>query len=291
MDIVFFGNEKLATGISSGSTTVDNLLKAGHKIKKIYTKNEEDIKINDIPISTSRNVDNIAAELKELRPQIGVLVAYGIIVPKNIIEIFPNGILNIHPSLLPRGRGPSPIEQTILEGDNHTGVSIMQLSEEMDKGPVLAQKSIDLSGKESKQELADLLLGIGNDLLIRCLDDIKSNRFTGSTQPEADTTYTHKINKSDGIINWNKAADVLYREIRAYAGWPKSRTTLKDISCIITDAEIAEASGRPGDFTISNKELLIHTSKGALLIKKIQPSGKKEMSTEEFLRGYAIRLK
>lgn len=291
MGVILFGNEKLATGITSRGETLQALLKNNYQVSKIYTKYQSDFSQTDIPVSTSTNLEEIGKELRGIKPTIGILVAYGLIIPKSIIGIFPNGIINIHPSLLPKGRGPAPIEETILDGSNQTGVTIMRLSEEMDKGPVLAQASIDLHGKETKQELADSLLELGNELLIKCLDDIfSSNAIKSVPQTEAGATYTHKIKKSDGIIDWNKPAVNLEREVRAYAGWPKSSTILNGISCIITEAQVVAGEGSPGRYRVTDNSMIVFTSKGAFSINRLKPAGKKDMSVEEFLRGYESRL-
>lgn len=291
MAIIFFGNEKLATGVTSEGKTLDTLLKNNYEVAKIYTKYQSDFSQNAVPISSSVDLEEISKELKQLKPVVGVLVAYGLIIPKSIIDIFPHGIINIHPSLLPIGRGPAPIEETILNGSKQTGVTIMRLSDEMDKGPVIAQESISLSRKETKQELADTLLDLGNKLLINCLDDIfSSNTIKLVPQTEDGATYTHKIKKSDGIIDWNKPAKRLEHEIRAYAGWPKSTAELNGISYIITEVDVVSGEGSPGSYKIIGNSLVVFTSKEALSVKRIKPAGKKEMSVEEFLRGYESKL-
>lgn len=291
MAIIFFGNEKLATGVSSKGKTLDTLLKNNYDVAKIYTKYQSDFSQIGIPISTSVDLEEISRELEQLKPTVGVLVAYGLIIPKNIIDIFPHGIINIHPSLLPKGRGPAPIEETLLDGSSHTGVTIMRLSDEMDKGPILAQESISLSGKETKQELADRLLDLGNGLLINCLEDIFSTKSIKPVpQAEPGATYTHKIKKSDGMIDWNKSAVRIEREIRAYAGWPKSTAELNGVSYIITKAAVVSGEGPPGSYESAGNSLIVFTSKEGLSIKRIKPAGKKDMSVEEFLRGYESKL-
>lgn len=291
MVIVFFGNERLATGVTSTGITLDILIKNGHKVAKIYTKHQEDFARKDVPISVSSDFEDIANELRQLKPDIGILVAYGVIVPEEIIDIFPQGIINIHPSLLPKGRGPSPIEQVILDGSKQTGVSIMKLVKEMDKGPVLAQSTIALGGKETKQQLADTMLSLGDELLIKCLEEIESSgtiNLIAQSEPEA--SYTHKIKKSDGVIDWGKPAENIEREVRAYAGWPQTRTKLNDIECIITAADVTDYEGKPGDYQIINGSLVVFSEDKALSVKRIKPAGRKDMSIEEFLRGYRTRL-
>lgn len=302
--VVFFGNERLATGVSARPLTIQALVDNGYDVIRIIAKRENNGKnlnkkleveeiaaSHNIPISFDSSLGQASEELRQLKPDIGIVVAYGLIIPEKLIDLFPNGILNIHPSLLPRGRGPAPIEDTILSGVRETGVSIMRLSEEMDKGPVLAQASVSLKGNETKQDLADHLLEKGSQLLINCLDDLFAGQDRSSLpQDESKATYTHKINKSDGIIDWSKPAEVSERQIRAYANWPKSRTVLNGMELIITQAAVVEESGPAGTYKSDQNNLIIFTSDKALSIKRLQPAGKKEMSVDEFIRGYGARL-
>lgn len=271
--VIFFGNEHLATGIKTNFFVRQALDDSGYVVH-----------------SAGKDLNNQTEKLRSLKPDIGVLVAYGTIVPKEIMDLFPHGIINIHPSLLPKGRGPAPIEETILDGSRLTGVSIMKLSEKMDEGPLLAQREVRLRGDETKQELADSLLELGGKLLISCLDDIFSGSANEIPQSDEGVTYTHKIKKSDGVIDWNKPAEHIERELRAFAGWPKSRTQLNGLDCIILDAEIISEKGLPGNYRFDNKSLAVYAGEGALVIRRIQPAGKKAMSIEEFLRGYSSRL-
>lgn len=301
--LIFFGNEQLATGVSPDFSVLEALISKGYEVVKIFSrpdsagKKPKDTGIENIaakhgiPLITSLDINSVAKELENLQPDAGVLVAYGLVVPKEVMDIFPGGILNIHPSLLPKGRGPAPIEETILDGSTQTGVSIMLLSEEMDKGPVLAQKQIGLTGTETKQYLADTLLQAGSELLIDCLDSMfTDHKIKPKPQTDNEATYTRKIKKEDGAINWNQAAETIEKEIRAYAGWPKSRTRLGTIDSIIVQAEVSDVSGKAGDYKIEDKSLFIFADKGSLAIKRIQPAGKREMSIDEFLRGYGQRL-
>jgi methionyl-tRNA formyltransferase len=223
---------------------------------------------------------------------VAVLAAYGRILPKRILEQFPLGIINVHPSLLPHYRGTSPIEQAIIDGVKKTGVSIMRLTEDMDEGPLLRQESIILTGNETKQELTELLQKLGAKLIVQELPNVINNKSKFRRQPHPErATYTKKINKSDGLINWNKSAHELVREIRAYAGWPGSRTTLNSISVTITKAHTIPNTSKqksPGDMNILVKEgrLMVQTSTDYLCIDSIKPDSKKEMSTKAFLAGY-----
>jgi methionyl-tRNA formyltransferase len=267
--IVFFGNEKLATGITTGRPVLHALQEAGWDVKTV--------EIKDI------NNDELAA----FGAEAAVLVAYGKILPADLLDLFPKGIINVHPSLLPLYRGSSPIESVILDGAGETGVSLMKLVAEMDAGPVYAQQKIELSGSESKQALADRLSEAGARLLAGNLPAI----LDGSRRPvpqSGQPTFSKMISKEDSLLDWSKPASRLVREVRAYAGWPRSRTTLGTAEVIITGAHAAEGQGAPGSIRIEGKELGVYTADGIFIIDSLLPAGKPEMPAEAFLAGYKI---
>ncbi len=275
--IVFFGNEKLATGIPEPKPVIRNAVSsAGFEIEQVVT-----------------------GKLKDLRPheaKLAVLAAYGRIIPQSVLDQFPLGIINVHPSLLPQYRGPTPIEQAILDGVTKTGVSIMQLTAGMDEGPIYKQKAVHLTGQESKATLATKLQEIGAQLLVEVLPDIAKGALKPRQQPHPlRATYSHLLTKEDGIIDWNKPAEQIEREIRAFIEWPKSRAKLGDIEVIITKAYMVPSTGveeKPGYVTTVPEVggLAVATSSGSLWIQRLKPAGKKEMSAKEFIQGYGNRI-
>lgn len=267
--VVFFGNEKLATGISTVEPIIQQaIVKAGFNIEQVVT-----------------------GKLKELRPhtaQIAVLAAYGQIIPQSILDEFPLGIINVHPSLLPAYRGPTPIEQAILDGTAKTGVSVMRLTSGMDEGPIYTQKTIHLSGKESKNDLTKYLQTIGAELIASILPLIINGSLKARQQSHPDrATYSHKLSRENSILDWRKPAVQLEREIRAYLGWPGSKTTIAGKDVTITRAHVVPASGNPGQFIRTQKDLTVITSEDGLSIDSIKPAGKTEMSISAFLAGYS----
>lgn len=272
--IVFFGNEKLATGL------VD--------IKPLIQKTVE---------NTGFEIEqHITGPLSTLRPheaEIAVLAAYGHIIPQVVLDEFPLGIINVHPSLLPSYRGSTPIEQAILDGATKSGVSIMQLTDKMDEGPIYKQKTVHLSGHETKTDLAHDLQRLGAELLVDVLHDIASGKLKPRQQPHPDrATYTKRITKGNGQIDWNKPASQIEREIRAYAGWPNSRTTLGDnLEVVIHKADVIESSeSTPGKILASKDSITIVCGVQALQIISLQPSNKSVMETLAFINGYRDRL-
>ena len=274
MKIVFFGNEKLATGIPTPEPLIRRAAElAGFEVEQIVT-----------------------GELTDLRPheaQIAVLAAYGRIIPQRVLDEFPLGIINIHPSLLPQYRGPTPIEQALLDGVEKTGVSIMHLTKGMDEGPIYKQKTLHIEKNESKAALTRRLQQLGADMLQEALPLIASGELQPRQQPHPDrATYSHKITKVDSTLNYQKTAKALEQEIRAYSGWPKSHTTLGSLDVVITEARAVATDElpTPGKVFASKKQLLIGTSSDWLEITALQPLGKKEMPIQAFLAGYRSQV-
>lgn len=244
---------------------------------------------HQIPIIQPAAKHEVLPLLKSLDLQIdaAIVVAYGMILPPEVLNYFPSGMINVHASLLPRFRGPSPIEAAILEGDNQTGVTLMQLAAQMDAGDIYTQKKIALNKNETRPELYSQLSQIGAELLVECIDNIISGEIPPQPQNEEEATYTKLIKKSDGIIDWSLPATTIEKSIRAYLGWPGSRTTLMDRDVVITSVSVVHEKGKPGDATRSGDgNLLVYCGKDALIIKTLIPAGKKEMTGADFLRGH-----
>lgn len=304
--IVFFGNERLATGVQTNAPTLQALVEAGYKVAAVVSnyetaksRNVRLLEIKEIaekysiPVLLPDKLTDISDLLRSYHASIGVLVAYGKIVPESVINIFPRGIVNIHPSLLPLHRGPTPIESVILSDKYKTGVSIMKLVKEMDSGPVYAAKEVALMGNESKQALSEQLLNLGKDLLISSLPDIIDGNLIPKPQDDSKATYDAMLSKEDGIVNWSKSAAQLAREIRAFAEWPKSRTVLAGREIIITEAragEYSELTPQAKAFITPGGLIGVPTGDGILVIDRLKPAGKRDMSAKEFIAGYGQNL-
>lgn len=300
--ILFFGNERLATGVTTTAPTLSRLIEAGYQVAAVISNYESgtsrssrQLEIadvaqkNNIPLLLPDKPIDIKAELEEFGAAAAVLVAYGRLVPQSIIDIFPSGIINIHPSLLPLHRGPTPIESVILEGAAETGVSLMQLVREMDAGPVYAQERVSLNGNETKQDLADKLLALGGYMLIEQLPAILDGTLQPKPQDDDRATFDQLISKEDGMIDWRESAEHIEREIRAFRDWPQSRATLGGKDVIITVAHGVPSNdpeSSPGSLQIAGNLLMVECGTGYLCLDRLKPAGKQEMSAEAFLAGY-----
>lgn len=299
--IVFFGNERLATGVTTSCPTLKALLAEGYQVAAVVLHNESAVtrnkrtleiaglaEANGIPVLYPNKLADASEELSAIKADIGVLVAFGKIIPQTTIDLFPYGIVNVHPSKLPLHRGPTPIESVIRNGETETAVSVMKLVREMDAGPVYAQRTLSVPGNISKQTLSDELSEIGSKMIVQYLPLVIEGSCVPKPQDDSRATYNSLINKSSSRLDWAKPAKVLEREIRAYRTWPKSTATIGGNQLIVSQADVVNTSGTPGTFTATKKELIMHCGKGSLSIRQVQPVNKKEMPVQAFLAGYAL---
>ena len=305
--IIFFGTEDFS------AASLHALIKAGYPIAAVITKPDSKkgrgqtlvppaVKLiaeqYNIPVWQPLKLRDITDQIRALQPVAGILVSFGKIIPQSTIDLFTPGIINVHPSRLPLYRGPSPLESAILNGDKETGVSIMQLSAAMDAGPVYSFTPHIMRGNEQQDTFYATMAELGAEALLEALPSILDGSLKPRPQDESKATYCQLIKKDDGLIDWSKTATQIEREIRAYRGWPRSRTTIQGLDVIITNAtvlSIPPASKKtPGTFEVittqNGNTAIIHTSEGAIEIQSIKPVDKKEMPIQAFLSGYKQRL-
>lgn len=298
--LIFFGNERLGTGLSTSVPVLQAVLAAGYQVTAVVVAQNEVGKsrsgrtleivqvaaAHNIPVLSPAKLAEAKDELEAFEAEAAVLVAYGKIVPQNIIDIFPRGIVNIHPSLLPKHRGPTPIESVILNSERETGVSLMKLGAKMDAGPVYAQTTVQLSGNETKQALAEQLIIIGKDMLLQHLPEILDGSLQPQSQDDNLATYDGLFEKADGILDFHETASQLERKVRAFAGWPRSRANIGTTEVIITQAHVIDVNGVAGTLWLGDRQIGVHASEGVLVIDRLIPAGKKEMDASAFLSGY-----
>lgn len=291
--IVFFGNERLVSGLKKTDAPVlSGLLERGYNIKAVIShhsdgksRNNRELEVaqiaetHNIPVYLPNKPTDIMNELSTINADMAILVAYGRIIPQRVIDLFPKGIINIHPSLLPKYRGPTPIESAILSGDTKTGVSIMQLTAGMDSGPVYGQVEVPLTGNETKFDAYEALSQAGSGLLFELLPSIINASLQPQPQDESKATYCSLLSKNDAILDLNSLTAVeAERRIRAHLVYPKSKIVIGDNLIIVTKAHVGQ----------EKKTLLdLECKDGSFLSvdEVIAPSGK-TMNAEAFLRGY-----
>ena len=240
------------------------------------------------------NDDGLLERLKEIKPEVLITSAYGKRVTKTLLDIFSSGNINIHPSLLPRWRGPSPIESAILEGDTETGVTLMQMTEELDAGPIYAQQSIPLK-EENTKRLSEKLSLLAANMLEVFLPLFLEGSQGVKEQDERCVTHSKIIKKEHARIDWNEDPKNIDKKIKAYYPWPVAHTYLDDKYFRIWDAKTlieSDERGSPGEIMhINNEGIVVKCNGGKIILKGIQPEGKKEMLATDFARGNKLEGK
>jgi methionyl-tRNA formyltransferase len=243
-----------------------------------------------IPVLQPETLRDDAAfeQLAAWRPDVGVVAAYGAILRKRVLELPPLGYLNIHPSLLPRYRGPTPVHAAILNGDAETGVTVMRLEAKMDSGPILAQRRVPLAPDARNGPLTDELFRIGAALLTEALAQYAAGTLTPAPQDDSQATYCKMLQKSDGTIDWGAPAEQIERMTRAYDPWPGAQTTWRGQPLKIIAARARpEWSGAatPGALLPQPAGLWVATGAGALELITVQPAGKRALDAAAWRHG------
>ena len=286
--IIYFGNEQLAQGVKYKTPIFDALLASGHEICALVLPDAHVRKPfavaklaekHHIPIHLVHRGKDLLPIIEQYKPDLGVLSAFGKLVPDEAINAIPCGIINIHPSLLPKYRGTTPIESPLLNGDSETGVSVMRLVKEMDAGPILAQATVKITPETTKQSLYDELSTLGAKLISDVLDGVLAKNAPETLQDDSEATFTAKLDKSMSELKFaEKGAQQLVNEVRAFAGFPKSKTILLDIPCTITAAHVADNPATEIDQKCADGKYFI--------IDRLLPENSKEMDAKSFLNGH-----
>lgn len=233
------------------------------------------------------------ARLAALHPDVTVLVAYGEYVAPVLLDLPKRGSVNLHPSLLPRWRGSTPIQSAILAGDEFTGVSIIRMDRGLDTGPILAQRATPIAQEETHPELAARLAQLGADLLAETLPLWLRGEIEPVPQSDEDATLTHTLKKEDGLIDWNLPAQEIARRVRAFQPWPGTYTTWQGRLLKIVRAYPIEADQlpeKPGTVTLlgegKERKIIVWTGAGALHLLEVQLEGKPAIEAQALLSGY-----
>jgi methionyl-tRNA formyltransferase len=237
---------------------------------------------------TIKNNSEITRGIEKLKPDLAVVVAYGEMIPNDILNIPKFKTINVHPSLLPKYRGASPVQSAILNGDKKTGVSIMLLDDKMDHGPILAQTEVLLKGDETNESLHNTLANTGKDFLLEVIEKYTKGELNPCDQKHERATYCKEIEKSNAKINWNETAEIIERKIRAFYPWPIAWTTFdgKRVK-LFSPTEIKQASTGASKTITEKDSLLIGCKDKFLQINKLQLEGKNQVTAKEFISSYS----
>ena len=307
MKVIFMGTPDFAVG------TLETLIEAGHEVvlavtqpdkpkgrgkEMQYTPVKECALKHAIPVFQPRRVrePECIEELRKYDADIMVVVAFGQILPKEILEMCTYGCVNVHASLLPKYRGSAPIQWAIIDGEEVTGVTTMQMDEGLDTGDMLLKTEIPVEPKETGGSLFDKLAQAGAKLCVETLEALQNGTVTPIPQGETTTAYAKMLDKQLGDINWNKTAVEIERLIRGLTPWPSAYTNWNDKVMKIWDAEVSAIDvemedAKPGTIVKVEKDAFyVQTGEGLLKVCELQIPGKKRMDAGAFLRGYQVKV-
>jgi methionyl-tRNA formyltransferase len=251
--------------------------------------------------------EKFISELRELKPDLIVVVAYGQILPQTILDLPPFGCVNVHTSLLPKYRGAAPIQWAIADGEPETGVTIMKMDAGLDTGPILSTRRTPILPTDDSQILHDRLARLGAELLVETIPDYIAGKISPQPQPTEGSSYAAKTKKEDGQIDWSKPAGQIWNRLRAFTPWPgaftswsssfsllHSRDTLKrelqPQLLKIWKAEVVERSGGAGEILSADKTgIIVGCGQNALRILELQREGGRRMAAEQFIAGFPLR--
>jgi methionyl-tRNA formyltransferase len=241
--------------------------------------------------STLRDLDALA-RLVAVGADVMIVAAYGLILPKEVLAIPPFGCLNIHASLLPRWRGAAPIQRAILAGDAETGITIMQMDEGLDTGPVLLEVPVPVAADDTAQSLHDKLAFLGADAIVTALKKLPGGELASLPQREELATYAAKLTKVEARLDWNRPAPELERAVRAYNPFPVAQAAFQGLAWRIWRAlAVADTGGHPGEVLRADKDgVLVGCGTGSLLLLEVQKAGGKRLPLAQFLPGNPVRV-
>ncbi len=303
MKIVFMGTPDFAV------PTLENIVKHGHEVLAVVTQPDkpkgrgnsmqcspvkEVALAHNIPVYQPVRIkkdEEFIERLREMKPDAIVVIAFGQMLPQSVLDIPKYGCINVHGSLLPKYRGAAPIQWSLIDGEEETGVTTMMMDAGCDTGDMLLKATTKITKEDTGGSLFDRLATMGADLLIETLDACEKGTLTREKQGDSPTDYAKMLTKSFGLIDFEKDAAYIERLIRGLNPWPSAYTHLAGKTLKIWKADVAEgeAEGKIGEIVeVGKDELIVKTGNGLLSIQELQLEGKKRMMVDAFLRGYTV---
>ncbi len=301
MRIVFMGTPAFAV------PCLQALVEAGHEVCGVFTQPDkpkgrgyhliappvkEYAITKNIPVFQPQKMRDgeALAQLEQLQPEIIVVVAYGKLLPPDILQLPPKGCVNVHASLLPKYRGAAPIQWSVLNGEKITGVTTMMMDEGLDTGDMLESEQTEIGAEETAGELQERLAPLGAKLLVRTLEKIQAGTAVRTKQEDSLSCYAPMLQKSLSPIDWNKPADAVHNLVRGLNPWPGASTVLEGKQLKIHRATLAQGSGAPGEVLSLAPVVVACGDQRALQLQEVQYEGKKRMPAQDFLRGHPVKL-
>ena len=301
MKIIFMGTPDFSVG------TLEALIAAGHEITLVVSQPDkpkgrghelqptpvkEAALKHGLPVYQPKKVRDpeVIGKLRETEADVIVVIAFGQIIPKAILEMKQYGCINVHASLLPKYRGAAPIQWAVIDGEKESGVTTIMMDVGLDTGDMLEQKAIPLDEKETGGSLFDKLSALGGSMILSTLKGLEDGTITRTPQGESETSYAKMLTKEMGHIDWTKDAASIERLVRGLNPWPSAYTSYAGKTMKIWAADVADLPGErtPGKIHVTKNQLFVETGDGVLDVKELQLEGKKRMDTASFLRGFQM---
>ncbi|MCM8786566.1 MAG: methionyl-tRNA formyltransferase [Candidatus Omnitrophica bacterium] len=304
MRYIFFGSSEFSCiilerlcqqSISPSLIITQPPKKKGRGLKELPTEVGLFAKENNLTLLTPENLNNgeLIEKIRKFEPHLFIVVDYGKKIPKNLLLIPKILPLGIHPSILPKYRGPAPINWAIINGEKYSGVTIFKITEKIDSGQIILQKAIEILDTDDAISLKNKLAFLAVDLLLETLNNIKTNNFKLTPQDQNLATFAPKLKKEDGKINWDNEAKCIFNLIRGLKGWPSAYTYFHQTMIKVLEAEVCEQKVLQPPATIVKIDktgIYVSTKKGILKIKKLQPQNKKNMDAYAFVIGHKVKV-
>ncbi len=301
--VVFFGTPAFAV------PTLDALARSAHQLVAVVSQPDRPRgrgqRVSDGPVKARARALGVPVlqperlrdpafleALAAVKPDLGVVAAYGKLLPASVLELPRLGLINVHASLLPKYRGAAPVHRAVMAGENETGVTIMRVVQALDAGPMLARVVRPIGSDDTSDEVERDLAVLGADLLVHVVDRLAAGPIEEVPQDERLETYAPRLTRQDGIIDWTKPAAAIHNQVRGLHPWPLAFTFLDGRRVIIRRTAIATGGGHdaPGTVVDAAGDILrVATGDGTLLVLDIQPEGRRPMTAREFLAGHTVR--
>lgn len=302
MRAVFMGTPDFSVG------TLEAMIRAGHRVEAVFTQPDkpkgrgkslqmtpvkEAALAHGIPVYQPRKIreeENVKI-LKEIDPDVIVVVAFGQIIPQSVLDIPRYGCINVHASLLPKYRGAAPIQWSVINGEKETGVTTMLMDEGLDTGDMLLRETVKIGENETAGELFDRLAPIGAQLLLKTLEGLEQGSIAPQKQNDQESTYASMLDKNLSAVNWNKSSREVHNLIRGLTPWPTAYTVLEGKKLKLFGSSVSAAKGGAGEI-VSLNPFLVGCGDGVCVrIDQVQLEGKKRMGAADFFRGHPVPLK
>jgi len=303
MKIIFAGTPEFAVPALAA------LIKAGHEIVMVLTQPDRPagrgMKLRASPIKQlaleheltiyqpeSLKPEAVQATIAAMECDVMIVAAYGLIIPTTILNMPQKGCYNIHGSLLPRWRGAAPIHRAILAGDKETGVTIMEVVPKLDAGAMVSKGRMPILASDTTQSLHDAISNMGAKLMVEAMQTLQeTGHLAAEEQDESLVTYAHKVEKAESVLDWNKSAVELSRQIRAFNPFPVATTQFKGETCRIWFANAIEGQGMPGEVVELGNTIQVACGEGLLEIIELQMPGAKRQTAQQFIQGHHLQKK